>query len=112
MRSPLPLIALGCLFAGGFTTGCKSSSNDTLEVQVGVVERVEFGGPASYVFCGKTYVGAVPDAEQVELAARRGVELVLSIGPVGSGLSAEALDRARWLELQVEQVHFDGPTPT
>lgn len=112
MRPLVPLIALGSLLAGSVAAGCKSSSNDTAEVQVGVVERVDFGGPASYVFCGKTYVGAVPDAEQVELAARRGVELVLSIGPVGSGLSAEALDRARWLELQVEEVHFDGPTPT
>ena len=107
MRSLLPLLAIGCIAAG-----CKSSSNDALEVQAGVVNRVDFGGPASYVFCGKTYVGAVPDAEQVELAARRGVELVLSVGPVGGGLSPEALDRARWLELQVEQVHFDGPVPT
>ena len=112
MRFLHALLVAGGVLVCGFAASCKSSSKDSLEVQAGAVERVDFDGPTSYVFCGNAYVGAVPDAEQVELAARRGVELVLSIGPVGSGLSDEALDRARWLELQVERVHFDGSVPT
>jgi hypothetical protein len=92
--------------------GCRSADTEVEVREVGVVERVDFGGPSSYVFCGQMYVGGSPDAEQVELAARRGVELVLAVGPVGSGLSEAALERARWLELEVAQVHFDGAQPT
>lgn len=103
-----PALAALCLMP----LGCKSSDSDVERSLVGVVERIDFGGPTSYVTCGKVYVGADPDAEQVELAARRGVEVLICVGPVGTGLDGSALDRARWLELEVEQVRFDGARPT
>lgn len=85
---------LGLLLAGLTLAGCQSASS-TEAAAVVHLEPAKFGGLKSCFQWGEMYLGSVPGPEELELAARRGVGLLLDLrqSPAqDSALSLQARD--------------------
>ncbi len=111
-RPPSALTALVLALAAALPgPGCASSRRaDEADAPYPVLEGADFGGMQNVSQCGHVWVGSRPAAADLELAVRRGVELVVDVtAPAG----AQRLELAQAAdELGLEYVAIGGDSAT
>ena len=83
----LSLAAAGLLLAAG--TSCRSSGSSGTPAAYPPVVSSDFGDMHNVSVCGPIWLGAMPSAEDLKLARRRGISINQLFGIEGNGEKAK-----------------------
>jgi len=101
LREPRAVTALATCLLVGLTSGCGSMDEIDEGERIQHVENGELADMTNVCFYGQLWVGGQPSAEALELAARRGVELVIDLSREGElEFDASAVCQREGLEYQ------------
>ena len=101
LREPRAVTALAACLLVGLTSGCGSMDEIDEGERIHHVENGELADMTNVCFYGQLWVGGQPSAEALELAARRGVELVIDLSREGElEFDASAVCQREGLEYQ------------
>ena len=101
LAKPRAATALAACLLVGLTSGCSSMGEDDGGERIHHVENGELADMTNVCHYGQLWVGGQPSAEALELAARRGVELVIDLSREGElEFDASAVCQREGLEYQ------------